>query len=864
MPFGISRRASTALALLVLGTGLAAAPAACTSNSPPTEVCGGQKYCQTNLTILHTGDVHSRLFAYDLEITQVDSELGLGANGSVTTVGGVAQLSYVVQRERARANRVMHLNAGDWFEGAPIFNYFEGPSTPAGVGGQPEIQCASAIGTDAMALGNHEFDFGPQNAYRQIQAWADFPVLAANYQFYDQTEPNSSLIGNVVKPFTVLNEGGLKVAVIGMGNLSSLSSIFNQPNSLGILPLQTEETAQFYVDLLRPYVDLVVVLSHLGIDADEAMVQGTTGIDIVAGGHNHIVVDPPQVLTDCSADPNNPGYVWAVDPNIPETPGGTPPDDAVHPDPANHPYEFRRPCKPRNVLIMQSGAFSKYVGELNAVLSNDPKVVSPSCNGSLGASVKCDPNDYDPVNGFEVVSSTYQAFPIDATLPQDPVIVNLLQPYQRELDNVPDLTILAGFSPLGAKRTPPEDGDSALGNLVSTSMWLQLGVQTDFSLTNTSGIRTDLNPGVVPISELFNIFPFANTITTMELSAVEIRELFDFVARRSQGRGCESQAQIAGARVTLNCTGCDPTYRPDAAPTGCNQDSDCSSGAVGACNLGNPLDGMAGTCLVTPCAQEIFIGQQTDQNGNFKMCSTDEDCADPSCKGPSCQSPAKLEGQCVLPQGSSAKGLCWSPLPLWDPSNLTNVYSLATNNYIAAGGSGFKVLQRNTTQVNTNILQRDALIDYMREGNPCGYVASETALLAKDGLTSDVSANGLLSCSTDSDCQTPAATALGLGLGYVCECPGNPQLQTIDGAQSCVTNNTMGCGTNMGQCIRQDCRDQVAQYLLTACQGVPSGDTNACQKAINACSTGGEECKYLSCVDATEFATVDGRITVIQ
>ena len=45
------------------------------------------------------------------------------------------------------------------------------------------------------------------------------------------------------------------------------------------------------------------------------MVRGTTGIDFVIGGHNHIVINPPQEIRDCSADPNNPGFVWAVDPN---------------------------------------------------------------------------------------------------------------------------------------------------------------------------------------------------------------------------------------------------------------------------------------------------------------------------------------------------------------------------------------------------------------------------------------------------------------------------------------------------------------------------------------------------------------------
>ena len=57
------------------------------------------------------------------------------------------------------------------------------------------------------------------------------------------------------------------------------------------------------------------------------MIRGTTGIDVVLGGHNHIVLQPPQEIRDCSADPNNPGYVWAVDPNAQIDPDASPADD---------------------------------------------------------------------------------------------------------------------------------------------------------------------------------------------------------------------------------------------------------------------------------------------------------------------------------------------------------------------------------------------------------------------------------------------------------------------------------------------------------------------------------------------------------
>jgi 5'-nucleotidase len=550
-------------------------------------------------------------------------------------------------------------------------------------------------------------------------------------------------------------------------------------------------------------VDVIVVLSHLGLDVDERMVQNTTGIDVVEGGHNHIVINPPQTMQDCSSDPTHPGYVWQVNP------GADDPDHPVY-DPADtnhiHPNETPRLCKPRNVLISHSGAFSKYFGRLDLVLSNDPKAASPTG----------DPKDYDPVNGFEVVSSSYIPYPIDDTVPEDPRIVDLLQPYQRVLDKVADLDILAGFAPNGANRIAPQGGDSPLGNLIADAMWLRLGVQTDMSLTNSTGIRTDLIPGPVTIEEMYNIFPFDNTITKMQLSGLEVQEMFDFVARRSEGRGCTSQAQIAGARVVMNCAGC---TRP-GTNNSCTQDADCVGGEVGSCahppsgSPGGSPGGNPGTCIVTACADQIFVGHLAN------ACMKDADCPD------------KLPGQCDLVGGTVSMGTCSAPLVL------ENVYDFATSNYLAAGGSGFRVLQRNTTQIDTKIEQRDALIDYMRNGHPCGWSSA---------YSTD---EGLLACKTDADCST-------LG-SFVCACPGNVKgTGTVD-AETCQETRT--CSLDIGRCVRSDCRDQVATFHEKMCAGSPQ--VSACQTSLDACSLAGEECKILACIDQNLGATTDNRIVM--
>jgi len=300
----VSARAlrAAAVSLFALGAVVSAAvltPGCNETDSSPTvsTVCPPGQTCQAKLTLLHTADIHSRLIPYDLLITQVDEQLNLGANGELKNVGGAGRMAYVIGRERARADRVLHLDSGDCFQGAPIFNFYSG---------EPEVRAMSAFGTDAMAIGNHEFDRGALNVATQLQRWANFPVLGANYKFGDPNDPASTKMGTILQPFQIFNEDGLKIAVIGMGNLSSLTSIFDQPNSFGITPLNTVEVAQFYIDLLRPYVDVVVMLTHLGLEVDQRMIRSTTGIDVVLGGHNHIVINPPQQLQDCSVDSTHP------------------------------------------------------------------------------------------------------------------------------------------------------------------------------------------------------------------------------------------------------------------------------------------------------------------------------------------------------------------------------------------------------------------------------------------------------------------------------------------------------------------------------------------------------------------------------
>lgn len=717
----------------------------CEETPPPTQLKG-----QVHLTLLHTSDVHSRLFPYNLQIGQVDAGLGLGEVNTIANVGGIGRISHIIGRERARAGRVLHIDGGDCFQGAPVFNFFSG---------EAEIRSLSAMGADAMLIANHEFDTGAKNLGIQLQKWATFPALAANYQLEDPTMPGASPLGTVFEPFQVFDAEGLRVAVIGMANLSSLTSIFDAPNRLGITPLNTTQIAQAYVDLLRPSVDVIVMISHLGLENDEDMIETTTGIDVVLGGHNHIVLQPPKKVRDCSRlfDEEKQSYYIEVD-------GPTPAE------------KIKRYCKPRDVVLAHSGAFAKYVGRLDLVLSNDERDLPP----------KCDPNTpqatcYDPINGFEVLTNDYTLFPVNESVPQDPIVASVLEPYAQGLDTLANLELLVGYAPDGSRRFSTSGGDSPLGNMIATAMWLRLGIQTDFSLTNTTGIRADFVPGPISVEQMYNVFPFDNSITKMQLSGVEIQQLFDFVARRSAGRGCVSQVQVAGTRVVVDCT--------------------------------------------TQTASGIFIGPMLKDGTDDEpiTCGSDAEC------------PGGRFGQCDV-----EVGICWQPIEPF------GYYELATSNYLAGGGSGFRVLQRNTTQFDTKVQQRDALIDYIRGGVPCGA--------SKSGE--------LRSCSTDADCgckegSDPSLCNVETG-AYVCACP-----DAVTESETCPTTAGKSCGGE-GACVLATCRAEVAAFQRQTCDAAPNSDIRkSCTDSISPCAAGGEQCKFLACVDRGLGNFSDGRMRMV-
>jgi 5'-nucleotidase len=559
-----------------------------------------------------------------------------GAGGFVTwdctcNYGGMARISSVIRAERAAAARSLYLDSGDVFQGAPVFNVFMG---------EAEFRGMSILGVDAMVLGNHEFDKGTKVLADQLVNWSSFPMLCANYEFEATSDFTRPWLGTLVQPYTIYNLDGLRVGVIGMGSLSSMYSIYEGGNSLGIRPLATEQIVSLYVNMLRPQVDVIVLLSHLGLDEDQG-IAGTMpqdisgeenesaaleGVDVILGGHLHIALWPPKLMPQRAPDGTQTG---------------------------------------RNTILVHSGAFAKYVGRLDLVVRV----------GDPGAAEQLD-------RATRVVSHAYKLIPIDSRIPSDGDMLRELEPYEIKLNQSLDLTKTFAFvgTSDGSKiyRNDASGGDSPVGNLVTLSMRVRSRVEADFAVTNSLGVRADFEYGALTLEQMYNVFPFENSITTMFLSGGEVREMLDFIARKSADRGCRTQAQVSGIWFDMVCrrpSGCvDVTL-----PASCVQAADCGDPNYVFCNEAGACRKKAG------CADSIFIGDACN------VC-------DPGRPEQSCCNRPELGLACKC-----------------QPLNPYGTYKVAVNDYIAAGGSGFLVLKRNTTKFNTGISLRDALTDYLRQ-----------------------------------------------------------------------------------------------------------------------------------------------------
>ncbi|EDQ34438.1 5''-nucleotidase/2'',3''-cyclic phosphodiesterase [Hoeflea phototrophica DFL-43] len=275
------------------------------------------------LDILHINDLHSRIES----INRFDSTCSGEDEIEGKCFGGVARVKTKIDERRsaltdAGAN-VLVLDAGDQFQGSLFYSTYKGKAA---------AEFMNGIGFDAMAVGNHEFDDGPE-ALRDFIDIVDFPVISGN-----TISGANSVLGDSVKPYLIKEIGGEKVAIISVLAADTVETSSPGPSVLILDEIDYLKGA--VAELEGEGINKIILLSHVGLPMDEKIAAEVDGIDVIVGGHSHTLLSNTQ---EGAAGPY---------PTMVTSPSGV------------------------DVPIVQAYAYSKYVGEVKVTFDDAGKVIS--------------------------------------------------------------------------------------------------------------------------------------------------------------------------------------------------------------------------------------------------------------------------------------------------------------------------------------------------------------------------------------------------------------------------------------------------------------------------------------------------------
>jgi 5'-nucleotidase len=466
------------------------------------------------LTILHNNDGESKL---------------VNAPGN-PDFGGVARFETLVDRLRWRATHgapaagqaarrgVLLLSSGDNFLAGPEFN----ASLDKGVPFYDSI-ALRAVGYDAMAIGNHEFDFGPD-------VFADFvtgfgrgtpPFVSANLDFSDEPRLQALAQAGTLVASAVVREQGERIGIVG-ATTPALPSI-SSPRGVKVLE-DVAGLVQAEVDRLTAHrVDKIVLISHLqGLAEDRDLIPMLADVDIViAGGGDELLASDDALLV--------PGDTISLDPQTGE--------------PLRYPLSVTDAGGVDVPVVTTAGDY-KYVGRLVVNFDGRGRV--------LGVDAGSGP--------VRVSGVAPDAVPPDGRLQRD--VVDPIVAYTEALaQNVVAQSEVA----LEGRRDPGvRTEETNLGNLLADALLAtgqqraaQFGVAPpQVALQNGGGIRNNSLIPAGPLTELdtFAIAPFGNFVSVVpDLPRAQFKEVLENAVSAvpaADGRF----AQVAGFRF-----GYDPT-----------------------------------------------------------------------------------------------------------------------------------------------------------------------------------------------------------------------------------------------------------------------------------------------------------------
>jgi 5'-nucleotidase len=440
------------------------------------------------LELYATTDIHGHLTTHPLR-------LGARTANRFGAAGGVAVLAGMMQNARAAApGRVMLLDGGDMMQGTLESNLTEGASM---------IRALSLVGYTAVALGNHEFDYGPAGPHAKPESPADDPLGALRARIKEAKFPILSanvklLSGEKLFPAYVIREiDGVKVAIIGATTTQLLTTTV-KANLVGvrvepIVPavIAAAEAAK------REGARVFVLTMHAGAECTRAL-RAFTQADV-------------DDLAGCEAKAEG----FAVTQGLADAAKqGAPRFSAVVGGHSHQPNA----ALVGGIPFLQAGKAGDYLAHIAIEVRGRGANATPTGHFALDAPTpvcarlndkgKCAADGDPNTHALAFLGAVTPDAKVTASIAGDLAKARVIA------DKPVGITLPEGMPAHYAT-------ENALGDFTADA--LRLAAKTDLGLINGGGLRDDLPAGPLVYGALYESFPFENEVVTVELTGAQLR-----------------------------------------------------------------------------------------------------------------------------------------------------------------------------------------------------------------------------------------------------------------------------------------------------------------------------------------------------
>jgi 2',3'-cyclic-nucleotide 2'-phosphodiesterase/3'-nucleotidase len=429
---------------------------------------------RAHLVILGTTDMHGRIFPIDYYTNKYDNV-------------GIAKVATLIKEARKNDPDLLLLDSGDTIQGTPLeYVHNRRNNTPP----DPMMLAMNALHYDAMAVGNHEYNFGLK-VIEKARSEAKFPWLSANtYRTNSET--------NYHKPYIVKEVQGVRIGILGL-TTPGIPNWENKPNYEGLEFRETVSEAKKWVKVLRETekVDVIVIPMHMGIEEDLrtgipnpsqvpnenaaiAIAKQVPGVDVILMGHTHR--DVPSLVV-------NSQFVKVKASVIIGTNGGgdyqaAPPDT-------------------ESVLLTQANRWASHLARVDLYLEKDEN------------------------NRWRVMAKSARTIPVTEKTEIDPEIAKIGEPYHKETQDWLARTIGQSSGDLTSQGC--RFRDTAIIDLIQR-VQLEAG-KADVSMAACFNPEARIPQGPVTVRDIAGLYEYENTLVTLELTGQQIKDALEHSAK---------------------------------------------------------------------------------------------------------------------------------------------------------------------------------------------------------------------------------------------------------------------------------------------------------------------------------------------